>query len=375
MDPFKESWVRLSIPKPDSNSARLLGDGRLAVDSAPANINTPVGWTTLVSDNWEGGALGAWTVYKGGGATDAVWEVTNYRAHSGSYCVYATGGGTQGVDAPGPYPQNCSTFLMSPTLNLASYEAVYVELWFYAKFGAIPSDTHRGLAGMWDFATSAFMWGDSLYVRYTGDATADPTTASGWRRVLYRLYPAWRRDNVNAVFYFQSDTSASAEGLYVDDIRIVGTTDVDTEYVSNDTYASRQYELKNSGQIAGLGGDSNDMCVPEAWGLVSVSPDVVVAVIDEGVDLTHPDLNLVQGYDYTGAEGGGPKTDEENHGTACAGNAGAIGNNGLGVVGTAPGVKIMPIYLNFGGSTYADIANAIDLAVEHGAKVLSNSWG
>ena len=102
-----------------------------------------------------------------------------------------------------------------------------------------------------------------------------------------------------------------------------------------------------------------------------VSEDVVVAVIDSGVELDHPDLNLVTGYDGdTGLPGGAPKTDDDNHGMACAGNVGAVRDNGIGTVGTAPGVKIMPIRW---GSTYDAMAFSIDLAVEHGADVLSNS--
>ena len=99
---------------------------------------------------------------------------------------------------------------------------------------------------------------------------------------------------------------------------------MDTQPLGNDTFGGRQYELKNVGQVAGLGTDTNDLHVPEAWGLVSVSPNIVVAVIDDGVDLTHPDLNLVQGYDHDGTVGGGPKSASDNHGTACAGNVGAV---------------------------------------------------
>jgi len=115
---------------------------------------------------------------------------------------------------------------------------------------------------------------------------------------------------------------------------------------------------------------------PRRRELASVSPDVVVAVIDSGVDLNHPDLNLVTGYDHNGTGDGSPCQDEQGrliaHGTNCAGNVGAIRNNGIGVIGTAPGVKIMPIYR---GSTWANMTNAIDVAVSHGAHILSNSWG
>ncbi len=109
--------------------------------------------------------------------------------------------------------------------------------------------------------------------------------------------------------------------------------------------------------------------LPEAWDLVEVSSDIVVAVIDDGVDLGHPDLNLVKGFDPDGSTGGGARG---SHGTAVAGNVGAIKDNNKGVVGTAPGVKIMPV---FSGGTTSNMANAIDVAVANGANVLSNSWG
>ena len=130
--------------------------------------------------------------------------------------------------------------------------------------------------------------------------------------------------------------------------------------------------MRNLGQVAGLGNDNNDLHIPEAWALTSVSSDVVVAVIDDGVELAHPDLNLVQGYNYDGTMGGGPPGASESHGTACAGNVGAKMNNNTGVIGTAPGVKIMPVY---SGGTESSLASSIDVAVAHGADVLSNSWG
>ena len=88
--------------------------------------------------------------------------------------------------------------------------------------------------------------------------------------------------------------------------------------------------------------------------------------------MSHPDLNLVTGYDYDGKIGGAPHSANDDHGTACAGKVGAIRNNGIGVIGTAPGVKIMPVY---NGSDDEDHANAIDTAVRNGAHILSNSWG
>lgn len=337
-------------------------------------LTLSVGWTTLLSEGFESGAPGWTTTFATSGSVDAKPVIQSLRKHSGNDAIYMTGAGTQGVAAPGPYPNGVNNFLISPTLNLPSFEEAYVEFWFYAKY------ENPGSTQFWDYgrvgiadSTGLVQFLSYMAVSYTGDLTADPTTQNGWRRVLVRVPPALRKNNVAVAFRFFSDPSISAEGLYIDDVRVVGTADVDTEPLGNDKYGAREYELKNSGQIAGLGNDANDLNVPEAWAVTSVSDQVVVAVIDSGVELNHPDLNLVTGYDGdTGLLGGAPRTADDNHGQACAGNVGAIRNNGIGTIGTAPGVKIMPVYW---GSTIADFAASIDLAVQHGAKVLSNSWG
>ena len=227
------------------------------------------------------------------------------------------------------------------------------------------------LVGIRNATNNQILSTEPMMVPYAGDCTEDPTTDRGWRRLLFRIPPMARVANAYIEFAFFSNASMRFEGVYLDDIRIVGTTNVDAQAISNDTYSARQYELKNTGQIAGLGNDDNDMQVPEAWDLASVSPDVIVAVIDSGVDLTHPDLNLVTGYNYDGTTGGGP-IDGDAHGTGCAGNVGAIKDNSVGVVGVAPGVKIMPVY---SGATIANADDSIYVAVDQGADILSNSWG
>jgi opacity protein-like surface antigen len=349
--------------------------------------NSPVTWTNLLSEDCEGTTLpNGWSTDRlSNEHPDAYWNVTNLRSHSGSRSCYATGGGSEGVAAPGDYPSNVYSWLDTPILDLAEYEEVYIELWFYAKYYSTWEPIGGanlcafGRVGIHDPVSDSttFFCPDSLpclNARVAGDLTRDPTTDGGWRRALLRIPPGLREDGVNVRFVFQGLSEGycygTAEGLYIDQIRIVGTTDVDTEPVSSDTYGARTYEFKNAGQIAGLGDDSKDMQLPEAWERVSVSPDVVVAVIDSGVDLTHPDLNLVTGYNADGSIGGGEYGIP--HGTSVAGNVGAIGNNGLGVIGTAPGVSIMPVVL--GGLT-SDEADSIDVAVAHGADILSNSWG
>ena len=124
--------------------------------------------------------------------------------------------------------------------------------------------------------------------------------------------------------------------------------------------------------------------------------DVRIAIVDTGVDLNHPDLNVLSnlGKDYLGNLGGAPNTptyggnqnggnDHEGtpHGTSCAGLAAAKTNNGLGVSASCWGCPIIPIRLiaDAGTSAYSvraeDNYNAMKYAVDNGAWVVSNSWG
>ncbi len=114
---------------------------------------------------------------------------------------------------------------------------------------------------------------------------------------------------------------------------------------------------------------------------------ILVADIDTGADYNHEDLSLnmwrnpdptngdVVGFDFVHNDG--LPYDDNMHGSHTAGTIGAVGGNGLGVVGVAPRVSIMAVkFLSAEGSgTTADAVRAIDYAVEHGAKILSNSWG
>lgn len=116
---------------------------------------------------------------------------------------------------------------------------------------------------------------------------------------------------------------------------------------------------------------------PCAWQYTHGSASVVVAVLDTGVDLEHPDLSdrLVPGYDFV--DGDTVPRDEYGHGTHVAGIIAAVSNNGIGVAGVADGVHIMPIrVLDSEGFGYdADIADGIRYAADHGARVINMSLG
>ncbi len=103
---------------------------------------------------------------------------------------------------------------------------------------------------------------------------------------------------------------------------------------------------------------------------------ITIAVIDDGVDPQHPEFagRIVHPFDATeNIEDASPKNPDDNHGTACAGMACASGLNG-GAAGTAPESTLMPIRLRSGLGSMAE-ANAFVWATDHGADVISCSWG
>ena len=152
-----------------------------------------------------------------------------------------------------------------------------------------------------------------------------------------------------------------------------------SQVMPNDTYFFNQWHLSNTGQAGGT--PDVDIDAPEAWEVSTGDPDIVVAVVDSGVDTDHPDLvnNIVPGYDFYDDDNSPEPYGDDAHGTACAGLVAAQGNNGIGVTGVAWDCKIMPLriadWTEPGLITEADVASAFRWAAVKGADVLSNSWG
>lgn len=125
--------------------------------------------------------------------------------------------------------------------------------------------------------------------------------------------------------------------------------------------------------------DTND----NAWDVTTGSADIIVAVVDTGVDYNHDDLADNIWYDSFGNPGWnfinntGYPIDGHGHGTHCAGTIAAVGNNAIGVVGMNWHVKIMALkgLSDHGGGSSTNLANAIVWAANNGAHVISNSWG
>ncbi|MGW6059053.1 S8 family peptidase [Streptomyces sp. NPDC055189] len=116
--------------------------------------------------------------------------------------------------------------------------------------------------------------------------------------------------------------------------------------------------------------------LPGAWDKAK-GDDTVIAVVDTGADLDHPDLEgrLVDGHDFV--DGDQEPKDANGHGTHVAGIAAAHTDNGVGIAGGAPGAKIMPVRVlgPNGSGDNADITRGIVWAADHGADVINLSLG
>lgn len=116
---------------------------------------------------------------------------------------------------------------------------------------------------------------------------------------------------------------------------------------------------------------------PQGWDSSTGASWVTIAIIDTGVDRTHPDLILKTQDGYNVLSPGDAPMDDNGHGTHVAGIAAAASNNGLGIAGVSWGAQIMPVkVLNASANgTYANVASGIIWAVDNGAQIINLSLG
>ncbi|HEX8145996.1 MAG TPA: S8 family serine peptidase [Pyrinomonadaceae bacterium] len=168
----------------------------------------------------------------------------------------------------------------------------------------------------------------------------------------------------------------------------------------NDPLLGEQWGLVNTGQRNGRA--EADISAFAAWDKTQGSKKVVVAVLDSGVDYTHPDLagnmwhrpadlemyvdpqlGLVDDSEgYSAVESERDPMDENGHGTHCAGIVGAEGDNNLGITGVNWRVEIMPLkFMGRGGfGSTKDAIEAINYVIARkkdgvNVRVISASWG
>jgi thermitase len=147
---------------------------------------------------------------------------------------------------------------------------------------------------------------------------------------------------------------------------------VTTTFVPNDTYYATPYPSSHYGNIAQWGPQA--VSAPAAWDNTQGDSSTVIAIVDTGVDDTHPDLaaKIVGEYSFTGKV-----KDGFGHGTHCAGIAAAVTNDSVGVAGMCPNCKILSVKVldDTGSGWMSDVASGITYAADHGADVISLSLG
>ncbi len=237
------------------------------------------------------------------------------------------------------------------------------------------------------------------------------------RRILRRLKRAPKGAKVpelDRIYKLEIEPEA---GQSLEDVVAAYNSDPDVEYAElnyivsicqtpDDPLYPIQWPLNNMGQMYPESGRYNpppgtpdcDIDAPEAWDIETGNPEIVVAVIDTGVDYTHRDIddNMwvntgeiggngidddgngyiddIYGWDYRNDDSD-PK-DDHGHGTHCGGIIAAEGDNALDIAGVCWDAKIMALkFLDSGGSGWISHAvSAFYSAVTNGADVMSNSW-
>lgn len=140
------------------------------------------------------------------------------------------------------------------------------------------------------------------------------------------------------------------------------------------------YEPDDLGPAAGNGNQYGLWIIsaPQAWDITTGSTEVKVAIVDDAVLVTHPDLapNLVPGYDVS-ADDPDPMPNQPGmtHGTHVAGIVGAATDNGIGVASIGFNIKIMPVKSSNSPTVVTDAYAGVIWAADNGADVINMSWG
>jgi len=223
-----------------------------------------------------------------------------------------------------------------------------------------------------------------------------PSLSEEMREATVVAYQARKIRRIPRIDVYQLQTP---ENVSVEEMLYLLERNPDVEYAEpnyirrlaltpNDPFFDYQYALYNPGQAVPPGSPQGieipDIKAREAWEETTGNEEVIIAILDTGVDFSHPDLDdklLLNGYDFVYDDS--DPTDDDGHGTYVAGIAAAETNNGEGIAGVAWNCKIMPLKVVFTQVTPPDepyseigwIADAIRHAVDNGADVINMSFG
>jgi thermitase len=144
----------------------------------------------------------------------------------------------------------------------------------------------------------------------------------------------------------------------------------------NDTYWNKNYASSHYGSVSQYG--PRKINAPTAWGTNSATNSIKLAVVDTGIDNTHPDLSgrVLSGYNYVANDAN--TTDDNGHGTHVAGIAASISNNKTGIASICfNACAILPVKVldNTGSGSTSGVANGVTYAADQGARVINLSLG
>jgi len=150
----------------------------------------------------------------------------------------------------------------------------------------------------------------------------------------------------------------------------------DVEFAELDRIVPPTDVLPNDPWFANWEGHLRRIQAPTAWSTTVGSSNVVIAILDTGVDTNHEDLAAKSVPGWNTYNNNSSSMDVYGHGTRVAGTAAAISNNGVGVASVCWSCRIMPIRVTDanGYATYSTIASALTWAADHGARVANISF-
>jgi subtilisin family serine protease len=187
------------------------------------------------------------------------------------------------------------------------------------------------------------------------------------RTEVYRLQiPTGKNIDEMLGLYRQESAVEYAEANY--EVKALAVPD-------DPSFVNQWWGLSNTGQTGGTPGA--DIHAPEAWNVEKGSSSLIITVIDTGCDLDHPDLTgkFVTGYDFINNYS--DPSDDNGHGTYCAGIAAAVTDNAAGIAGVSWGSKLMPVKAldATGTGNYLTLAVGLIYAADNGAQVINLSLG